>query len=138
MPSVITYQLIKGQSWAVPRFYILAPIFAFFGVMWVLRMGHGQRRTLWIGRVGVGLLVIGTLTGSWFLSDRDYTYAEGEFAFFGPLLGAAAFTWLAEALARGTDYWRAALGGLILLLVLGFPMGIGGALARAMRKRGPA
>jgi branched-chain amino acid transport system permease protein len=51
-------------------------------------------------------------------------------ALFGPLLGAAAFTWLADALARATDYWRAALGALILLIVLVFPTGIGGALAR--------
>jgi branched-chain amino acid transport system permease protein len=55
-------------------------------------------------------------------------------ALFGPLLGAAAFTWLADALARATDYWRAALGALILLIVLVFPTGIGGALAR-LRKR---
>ena len=87
MPAVITYQLIGRRSWAVPRFYILAPIFAIIGVMWVLRMGHGQRRTLWIGRVGVALLGIGGLTGSFFLADRDFSYAEGEFAFFGPLLG---------------------------------------------------
>jgi len=55
-------------------------------------------------------------------------------ALFGPLLGAAAFTWLADALARATDYWRAALGVLILLLVLVFPTGIGGALARLARR----
>ena len=56
-------------------------------------------------------------------------------ALFGPLLGAAAFTWLADALARATDYWRAVLGVLILLIVLVFPMGIGGALARLVRRR---
>lgn len=55
-------------------------------------------------------------------------------ALFGPLLGAAAFTWLADALARATDYWRAALGVLILLIVLVFPTGIGGALARLSRR----
>jgi len=55
-------------------------------------------------------------------------------ALFGPLLGAAAFTWLADALARTTDYWRAVLGALILFLVLAFPMGIGGALARLARR----
>ena len=54
-------------------------------------------------------------------------------ALFGPLLGAGVFTWLADALARATEYWRAALGGLILLIVLVFPMGIGGALARLRR-----
>jgi branched-chain amino acid transport system permease protein len=51
-------------------------------------------------------------------------------ALFGPLIGAAVFTWLADWLARTTEYWRAGLGLLILALVLAFPMGIGGALAR--------
>ena len=55
-------------------------------------------------------------------------------ALFGPLIGAAAFTWMQDALARGTDYWRAAVGGLILLLVLLFPRGIGGAFDRLSRK----
>jgi branched-chain amino acid transport system permease protein len=59
----------------------------------------------------------------------------GVNALFGPLLGAAAFTWLADALARATDYWRAGLGVLILLIVLVFPMGIGGAFARLLRAR---
>ena len=31
-------------------------------------------------------------------------------ALFGPLLGAAAFAWLADSLARATEYWRALLG----------------------------
>ena len=56
-------------------------------------------------------------------------------ALFGPLLGAAAFTWLADALARWTEYWHALLGLLILALVLAFPMGIGGAAARVLRPR---
>ena len=56
-------------------------------------------------------------------------------ALFGPLLGAAAFTWLADALARATEYWRALLGLLILAIVLVFPTGIGGA-AHWLRQRG--
>jgi branched-chain amino acid transport system permease protein len=56
-------------------------------------------------------------------------------ALAGPILGAAAFTWLADALTRATEYWRAVLGGAILLLVLAFPMGIGGALERLWRRR---
>lgn len=56
-------------------------------------------------------------------------------ALAGPLLGAAAFTWLQDELARATDYWRAATGAVILLIVLAFPQGIGGALAR-LRPRG--
>ena len=49
-------------------------------------------------------------------------------ALAGPLVGAAAFTWLQDSLARATEYWRAVLGGAILVLVLAFPLGIGGAL----------
>jgi len=51
-------------------------------------------------------------------------------ALAGPLVGAAAFTWLQDVLARVTDYWRAATGAVILALVLLFPFGIGGALQR--------
>jgi branched-chain amino acid transport system permease protein len=57
-------------------------------------------------------------------------------ALFGPLFGAAAFTWLADSLPRATEYWRALLGALILGIVLAFPSGIGGALARLMHSRG--
>ncbi len=58
----------------------------------------------------------------------------GQNALFGPLLGAAAFTWLTDALGRATEYWRAGVGVVILLIVSVFPYGIGGALA-ALRPR---
>jgi branched-chain amino acid transport system permease protein len=44
----------------------------------------------------------------------------------GPLVGAVSFTWLSDTIARSTDYWRALLGAIILLLVLAFPQGIAG------------
>jgi len=44
----------------------------------------------------------------------------------GPLVGAAAFTWLQDTVARHTEYWRALLGISILVLVLAFPQGIAG------------
>ncbi len=53
----------------------------------------------------------------------------GQNAVFGPLLGATAFTWLQDVLARFTEYWRAYVGIAILLIVSAFPSGIGGALA---------
>ena len=56
-------------------------------------------------------------------------------ALAGPVLGAAAFTWLSDTLARVTDYWRAGLGIAILLTVLVFPMGIGGGIQRAFAWR---
>jgi len=53
----------------------------------------------------------------------------GQNALFGPLLGAAAFTWLQDTLARATEYWRTGVGIVILLIVSVFPHGIGGAAA---------
>ena len=55
----------------------------------------------------------------------------------GPLVGAAAFIGLQDTLARATEYWRAGVGLAILVLVLAFPMGIGGALAWLLRKLRP-
>ena len=55
-------------------------------------------------------------------------------ALFGPLLGATVFTWLQDTLARTTEYWRAFVGAGILALVLAFPNGLGGVLARLARR----
>ena len=44
----------------------------------------------------------------------------------GPLVGAAAFTWLHDTVARNTEYWRALMGATMLILVLLAPQGIAG------------
>ena len=44
----------------------------------------------------------------------------------GAVAGAAVFTWLQDSITRQTEFWRAVLGGVILLLVLAFPQGIAG------------
>lgn len=44
----------------------------------------------------------------------------------GPIVGSVLFTWLHDTVARNTEYWRAMLGGIILLLVLLFPQGVAG------------
>jgi len=49
----------------------------------------------------------------------------------GPIIGASIFTLLQDTIMRQTEYWRALLGGIILLLVLVFPQGIAGSLRRA-------
>jgi branched-chain amino acid transport system permease protein len=54
----------------------------------------------------------------------------------GPVVGAAVFTWLQDTIARNTDYWRALLGLTIIVIVLAFPQGIVGALARFARRGG--
>ena len=46
----------------------------------------------------------------------------------GPLWGAALFTWLQDAAARSFEYWRAAIGVVILLLILVLPRGLGSLL----------
>ncbi|MEA2933578.1 MAG: branched-chain amino acid transport system permease protein livM [Variibacter sp.] len=48
----------------------------------------------------------------------------------GPIVGASVFAVLQDTIMRQAEYWRALLGGIILLLVLAFPSGIVGAVAR--------
>jgi branched-chain amino acid transport system permease protein len=53
----------------------------------------------------------------------------------GPIVGASVFAWLQDTVMRQTEYWRALLGGIILLLVLAFPQGIAGAIGQLFGKR---
>ena len=53
----------------------------------------------------------------------------------GPVVGAVTFTWLQDTVARSTDYWRALLGGIVLLLVLAFPQGIAGFIGQLFDRR---
>ncbi len=52
----------------------------------------------------------------------------------GPIVGAVSFTWLQDTVARNTDYWRALLGGIVLLLVLVFPQGIAGSIGALVHR----
>ena len=52
----------------------------------------------------------------------------------GPVVGAALFTWLQDLIAREFQYWRAALGFTILVLVLAFPLGVAGSIKRLFVK----
>jgi branched-chain amino acid transport system permease protein len=53
----------------------------------------------------------------------------------GPIVGASVFTLLQDLVMRQTEYWRALLGAIILLLVLAFPQGIAGAVSQVFGKR---
>lgn len=53
----------------------------------------------------------------------------------GPVVGASVFAVLQDTIMRQTEYWRALLGGIILLLVLAFPSGIVGGLAKLLSRR---
>ncbi|WGD29540.1 ABC transporter permease [Ancylobacter sp. WKF20] len=54
----------------------------------------------------------------------------------GPLLGAAGFTVLQDTVMRETEYWRALMGVLILVIVVAVPGGIAGAVALLRRGGG--
>ena len=50
----------------------------------------------------------------------------------GPVVGASAFAVLQDTVMRQTEFWRALLGVIILILVLTFPLGLVGSLARLL------
>jgi branched-chain amino acid transport system permease protein len=52
----------------------------------------------------------------------------------GPVVGASVFAVLQDSVMRQTEYWRALLGLIIILLVLAFPQGIVGGLAALWHK----
>jgi branched-chain amino acid transport system permease protein len=107
---------VRGRQW---RAFALAGAFAgLAGGLFAFSKGSISPETLAIGR-SVDVLVM-LLLG-------------GLNALFGPLLGAGALVWLQDTLARVTDYWRALVGIGILLLVIAFPQGIGGAWTRVRR-----
>ncbi len=54
----------------------------------------------------------------------------------GPIVGASVFATLQDTVMRQTEYWRALLGLIILLLVLAFPQGIVGAFSTLWNKAG--
>ncbi len=53
----------------------------------------------------------------------------------GGMVGAVSFTWLHDAVARNTEYWRAMLGAIILILVMLFPQGIAGFVRQIVQGR---
>ena len=91
----------------------------------------------------VGGVILGFRVG---LADPELVYwtqsgqivfmaVLGGFAnFFGPIVGALAFTLLQDQLQSLTQYWRFILGAILALIVIGFPDGIAG-LAEQLRRR---
>jgi branched-chain amino acid transport system permease protein len=100
---------VRGQQWIA---FSLAGLFAgVAGALFAFSKGSISPETLSVPR-SVDALVMVLLGGVQSVS--------------GPLWGAVLFTSLSDVAARGIDYWRAALGGAILLLILALPGGIAG------------
>ena len=109
---------MRAQQWAG---FIVAGLFAgVAGAVFAFSKGSISPETLSVPR-SVDALVMVLLGGVQTLT--------------GPVWGAALFTWLADAAAREIEYWRGALGAVILLLVLAFPQGLAGFLRDKFRER---
>jgi branched-chain amino acid transport system permease protein len=61
------------------------------------------------------------------------TVLGGFSNFFGPIIGALAFTLLQDQLQSLTQYWRFILGAILALIVIGFPGGIAGIFDALLR-----
>ena len=93
--------------------FVLAALMAgLAGALYAFSKGSISPDSLGVGRSVDGLVMV--LLG-------------GVQTLTGPVVGAVTFTWLQDSVARATDYWRALLGAIILLLVLAFPQGLAGA-----------
>jgi branched-chain amino acid transport system permease protein len=104
--------------------FVIAGLFAgLAGALFAFSKGSISPESLHVGRSVDGLVMV--LLG-------------GLQTLTGPLVGAITFTGLQDSVARATDYWRALLGGIILLLVLAFPMGIAGFVAQRFRREAAA
>jgi branched-chain amino acid transport system permease protein len=102
---------VRAQQWAA---FIVAGTFAgLAGALFAFSKGSISPETLSVPRSVDGLVMV--LLG-------------GVQSLTGPVWGAALFTWLEDAVSREIAYWRAAIGAVVLLLVLAFPQGIAGFL----------
>ena len=100
---------VKRMQWLA--FVIAGGAAGLAGALYAFSKGSISPETLSVGKSVDGLVMV--LLG-------------GVQTLAGPVVGAVTFTWLHDTVARNTDYWRAVLGAIVLLLVLLFPQGIAG------------
>ena len=104
---------VKRMQWA--GFVLAGLVAGGAGALFAYSKGSISPETLAVGKSVDGLVMV--------LLGGIQTLA-------GPVVGAFTFTWLHDAVARNTEYWRAMLGGIILILVLLFPQGIAGSIKK--------
>lgn len=100
--------VMHTQCWS---FVLSAALAGLAGVLFAFSKGSIAPDVLGIGKSVDGLVMV--LLG-------------GLHTWLGPIVGAVTFTALQDVLMRSTDYWRAVLGAMMLLLVLVFPRGLAG------------
>jgi len=108
---------VKRLQWVA---FVLAGTFAgLAGALYAFSKGSISPESLHVGKSIDGLVMV--LLG-------------GVQTLVGPVVGAVTFTWLHDTVARNTDYWRAMLGAIILILVLLFPQGIAGFVKQVLTR----
>jgi ABC-type branched-subunit amino acid transport system permease subunit len=104
---------VKRVDWIA--FAIAGTVCGLGGGLFAFAKGSISPETIAVGRSVDGLVMV--LLG-------------GIQTLTGPLVGASVFTVLQDTIMRQTEYWRALLGAIILLLVLAFPGGIAGSVGK--------
>jgi branched-chain amino acid transport system permease protein len=110
---------VKRVHWLA--FAIAGGVCGLAGGLFAFAKGSISPETIGVGRSIDGLVMV--LLG-------------GIQTLTGPIVGASVFALLQDTVMRQTEYWRALLGAIILLLVLAFPQGIVGAFASLWRRGG--
>jgi branched-chain amino acid transport system permease protein len=108
---------VKRVQWAA--FVLAGTVAGMAGALFAFSKGSISPEGLHVGKSIDGLVMV--LLG-------------GVQTLAGPVVGAVSFTWLHDTVARNTEYWRAMLGGIILVLVLLFPQGIAGYAQRLLSR----
>ena len=102
---------LRGFQWAA--FVLVGAMAGLAGAVYAFSKGSISPSSISIAQSTDGLIMV--LLG-------------GVETLTGPVVGAAIFTWLRDVVARNTEFWRAVMGGVILLIVLLFPQGLVGGL----------
>ncbi len=102
---------VRSFQWAA--FVLAGTLAGLAGAVFAFSKGSISPSSIGIGQSTDGLVMV--LLG-------------GVETLTGPVVGAAIFTWLRDELARRTEFWRAGMGLVILLIVLLFPQGLVGGL----------
>jgi branched-chain amino acid transport system permease protein len=112
---------VKRVHWV--GFAIAGAVCGVAGGLFAFAKGSISPETIGVGRSIDGLVMV--LLG-------------GIQTLTGPIVGASVFAVLQDTIMRQTEYWRALLGGIILLLVLAFPSGIVGGIAKLVSRKAPS
>jgi branched-chain amino acid transport system permease protein len=109
---------VKRVHWV--GFAIAGLVCGLAGALFAFAKGSISPETISVGRSVDGMVMV--LLG-------------GIQTLTGPVVGATAFAVLQDTVMRQTEFWRALLGLIILLLVLAFPGGIVGAVSKRLAER---